>query len=386
MTMITDYELSAEQMRQITQDTVQTHLSIEANGYRCKSGMLVDVLLKASTEGSSIEAVCNDLEDVADSNTIRETLNEQFEVGDLWEQEVRMNHALASHIPPDMPQGGLELAMDFHDEPFYGKSAELRSYAVRSQAQKGTTRFYRIASAYIIWRQVRLTLAVTYVLPEHDTLSVVRLLLQRVLRLGFHATVLYLDKGFCSGSIIEYLQEQRQATIIACTIRGKTGGTRALCKGRKSYRTSYTFTDGTTSDIVMMATLPKRRGGKRGRKWLAYIIIGLEDWTPKKVKRQYRRRFGIECSYRQMRQLRIITNSRNPAFRFFVLGFALLLVTIWAWFRWLFCRIKAKGRLRVDETLLRLHRFARLLNRAVEVIYGAIMSIPTHTSPQSVIY
>jgi IS4 transposase len=85
--------------------------------------------------------------------------------------------------------------------------------------------------------------------------------------------------------------------------------------------------------MVMVATLPKRRGGKRGRKWLAYVVIALPDWTPKQVKRAYRRRFGIACSYRQLRRLRIMTNSLNPAFRFFILDFGLLLVNIWAYLR-----------------------------------------------------
>jgi putative transposase len=386
MPIIPKHELSAETMRDVTQKTVRESLSIEANGYRCDSEMLVDVLLKTASENSSVEATCRDLVDVADSNTIREYLNEAFDVGELWEQEAELNSALAKQIPSDMPRGGLEIAIDFHDEPFYGKSAELRSYAVRSQAKQGTSHFYRIASVYVIWRQLRLTLAVTYVLPEHDTLSVLKTLLQRIGKLGFYATVLYLDKGFCSGEVIQYLQSQKQASILACPIRGKTGGTQALCKGRKSYRTNHTFTDGTQAEIVLVATLPRRRGGKRARKWLAYIVIGLPDWTPKQVKRAYRRRFGIECSYRQLRRLRIITNSRNPAFRFFILGFGLLLVTIWAHLRWLFCRIKGRGRTRIDETLLRLHQFVCFLRRTVEYIYGVVMTISTHQPPQSVIY
>jgi putative transposase len=386
MPIIPKHELSAETMRDVTQKTVRESLSIEANGYRCDSEVLVDVLLKTASENSSVEATCRDLVDVADSNTIREYLNEAFDVGELWEQEAELNSALAKQIPSDMPRGGLEIAIDFHDEPFYGKSAELRSYAVRSQAKQGTSHFYRIASVYVIWRQLRLTLAVTYVLPEHDTLSVLKTLLQRIGKLGFYATVLYLDKGFCSGEVIQYLQSQKQASILACPIRGKTGGTQALCKGRKSYRTNHTFTDGTQAEIVLVATLPRRRGGKRARKWLAYIVIGLPDWTPKQVKRAYRRRFGIECSYRQLRRLRIITNSRNPAFRFFILGFGLLLVTIWAHLRWLFCRIKGRGRTRIDETLLRLHQFVCFLRRTVEYIYGVVMTISTHQPPQSVIY
>ena len=386
MPSVPKHELNADMIRDVTQKTVQETLAIEADGYCCNGEMMVDVLIKAASENSSVEASCQELSAVADSNTIRERLNAQFDVAQLWEQEAYLNQALARHIPDEMPRDGLEIAIDFHDEPFYGKSAELRSYAVRDRAKKGTTRFYRIASAYVIWRQVRLTLAVTYVLPEHDTLSVVKMLLQRVNRLNFHAAVLYLDKGFCCGEVIQYLQSQNQAAILACPIRGRYGGTKALCKGRKSYRTTYTFTDGTTADMVMVATLPRQRGGKRKRKWLAYVVLWLPDWSPKKVKRAYRRRFGIECSYRQLRRLRIITNSRNPAFRFFVLGFGLLLVTIWAHLRWLFCRIKGRGKPRIDEMRMRLQRFVGMLRRAVEQLYGVVMAIPTHHSPQSVIH
>jgi hypothetical protein len=32
------------------------------------------------------------------------------------------------------------------------------------------------------------------------------------------------------------LKARKQPAIIACPIRGKDGGTRALCQGRKSYR------------------------------------------------------------------------------------------------------------------------------------------------------
>lgn len=386
MPSVPKYELTAAMMRDVTQKTVRETIAIEADGYCCDGEMLVDVLIKAASENSSVEASCQALSEVADSNTIRERLNEQFDVAALWEQEAQLNQALARHIPDKMPRGGLEIAIDFHDEPFYGKSAELCSYAVRDRAKQGTTRFYRIASAYVIWRQVRLTLAVTYVLPEHDTLSVVKTLLQRVNRLKFHATVLYLDKGFCCGEVIQYLQSQKQATILACPIRGKQGGTKALCQGRKSYRTTYNFTDGTTVDMVMVATLPKQRGGKRKRKWLAYVVLFVPDWSPMQVKRAYRRRFGIECSYRQLRRLRIITNSRNPAFRFFVLGFGLLLVTIWAYLRWLFCRIQRRGRPRIDETRMRLHLFVTMMRSAVEQLYGVVMTIPTHHPPQSVIY
>lgn len=128
---------------------------------------------------------------------------------------------------------------------------------------------------------LRVTVAMMYVLPEHSRLMVVERLLHRVEQHGVRIKVLYLDKGFCSGSIIQYLQHRRQATIMACPIRGKQGGTRALCRGRGSYRTSYTFSDGTQVDMAVVLTKPLGQDDKRRRKWLLYVTIGV-SWPQKR--------------------------------------------------------------------------------------------------------
>jgi hypothetical protein len=114
----------------------------------------------------------------------------------------------------------------------------------------------------------------------------------------------------------------------------------ALCQGRKSYRTDYTFTDGTPANLALVATLVPDKTGKRRRKWLAYIVIHL-PWTPQKIYGRYRRRFGIECSYRSMRQVRAHTTSRNPALRFFLLAVGMVLVNTWIFLRWEFARVIA---------------------------------------------
>jgi putative transposase len=276
--MILEYELKAEHVREYTMKTLREHITLEANGYRCTPEMILDVILKASAEGSSIEASCGDLEEVADSNTIRDYLNNALDIDKLREQEAEINAALADHIPPGMKRENLEVAVDFHDEPFYGKRPELLDVTCRGRAKAGSTHFVRIATCYVIWRQVRLTLAVRYVLPDDEKLAIVQFLLQRLKTLGFTFKVLYMDKGFASGDVITYLTEQKQPALIACPIRGKQGGTKALCKGRKSYRTDYTFTDGTEAHLAMIATLVPDKTGKRRRKWLAFIVIEL-DWV-----------------------------------------------------------------------------------------------------------
>lgn len=274
--MIHQYELKAEDIRAYTIRTLKKHLPIEADGYLCKTDMILDVLVKASAECSSLEATCADLERVADSNTIREYINKALPLEGLRKQEEQVNQALAGCIPETMVRTEIEIAIDFHDEPFYGKQENTRAVTCGGQAKKGTSHFVRIATAYVIWRQVRLTLAVHYVLPDEKVLQVLKILLERLKRLGFEAKVLYLDKGFVSAPITDYLTSEHQSAIIANPIRGKTGGTRALCQGRSSYATSHTFTNGIQATVAMKASLVPDTG-KRRRKWLAIIVI-LLDW------------------------------------------------------------------------------------------------------------
>ena len=383
--MIPQYELNAQDIRTFTTQVLKKHLAIEANGYCCNTDMIYALLLKASAECSSLEAVCADLQDVADSNTARAYINQALPIEDLAEQEAAANEALAACIPARMGRTKVELAIDFHDEPFYGKQDATRAVTCNGRAKQGTTHFVRIATAYVIWRQVRLSLAVHYVLPDETALEVLTSLLKRLKALGVVAQVLYLDKGFASTALVTYLTEAQQPALIATPIRGKTGGTRALCQGRKSYLTSYTFSDSTPATLAMKASLVPDKTGQRRRKWLAFIVI-LLDWTVEKVHQQYRRRFGVECSYRLLRRVRATTTSRNPAMRFFLLRIGLILTNAWVFLKWEFARLMATGPRRIDPTRLRLHRFCHMLIRVIEQVYGTLNAIPTHKLPQSVIY
>lgn len=386
MKIIPEQALQAEDVHGMMLDRMKGHLSLKTEGYRSSTEQTYNLLLKAVAEGSSLEATCADSCGVVDSNTLREQLNAALRVADLRQQEAEMNAALQATMPAGMPRGGLEVAMDTHDEPFYGKTPEMLTYTRKGQAKAGTTHFFRIASAYVIWREVRLTLALTYVLAEDDLLSVVKQLLARLGHVGIHASVLYLDKGFCSGEIMRYLQQTGQAAVLACPIRGKSGGIRALCRGRGSYSTDYTFSDGTKTHLALVATQvydPKTK--RKQRKWLAFVLVHL-DWTPHQVYAKYRRRFGVECSYRGLRQVKVLTNSRNPALRFFLFGLGLLMQNVWVLARWLFTRRPGKGRHKLIPSLLRFNCFRKLLVRAVERFYPPPLAISVFVSPHSVIH
>lgn len=373
--MITQNALNAHEIRELMQETVQEHLSIGVSGYKSNTEMIFDVLMKAASEGISIDAACRDLENTVGANTIRTLLNQQLPKEELVAQEKAMNAALAARLPEQLQRWGVEAAIDEHDEPFYGKSEELLEYTCGSRAKAGTTHFFRLISLYVIYRQMRLTVAVAFVHPAEDTVAIVQKLLTRSRALKLRLDVLYLDRGFCTTPVIAHLQLVKQPAVLACPIRGKEGGTRQLCRGRKSYRTHYTFTSGLTVEMAVVATLVPGKDKKRRRKWLLFVLVGL-DWQPATVYRRYRFRFGIESSYRILRRVRVKTTSRNPALRFFLLGFALLLVNLWALLRWRVARIPGPGPHRLDPVLFQFQAFICLLRRAIEQLYGVVMSFP----------
>ena len=59
---------------------LQEHTTLRADGYKCTTESLLDVLLGVAAHGRTIEATCADLVATPDADTIREYLNEQLTV------------------------------------------------------------------------------------------------------------------------------------------------------------------------------------------------------------------------------------------------------------------------------------------------------------------
>ncbi|MDQ3523161.1 MAG: ISH3 family transposase, partial [Gemmatimonadota bacterium] len=77
-----------------------------------------EVLMHAAATGQSIEASCAELVGTADSNTLREHLNEQFHKDKLAGLEEQLNDNLGADIPEKVRLQPRELALDLHDQPF----------------------------------------------------------------------------------------------------------------------------------------------------------------------------------------------------------------------------------------------------------------------------
>jgi len=136
--------------------------------------------------------------------------------------------------------------------------------------------------------------------------------MKQLRRLEIEAGCLYLDRGFGVIEVARYLKEIKQRANIACPIRGKTGGLKALCVGKQSYRTKHVFKSAKhgTEEVEMamfkgFTTCTKKGKKIRKAKWLAYMLIECDEkLSAKTVKKRYRKRFGIEASYRCAKKVR----------------------------------------------------------------------------------
>lgn len=380
--------LTDEKVLKETHMMLREQLELKADGYKCSSDDLYRVLLGVAANQGTIEAVCADLVGTPDPQTIRDYINEQICVEELAELEAQLNKALVKKIPPRVWRRPQDIAMDFHDRPYYGKTPQEEGLWVRGRAKDGTTRFYRIATAYIILNGLRFTLGICFVLPEDTTVGVLEKLLKRVKGLRIQVRRLLLDRGFAGIEVQYHLEQQQISALIACPIRGKKGGTRALCRGRKGYRTQYVFKNTKTklirtADLVVcrvFTTAKRTKRLKRRATWWIFILIHL-DLSPRQVRRLYRRRFGIETSYRCAAQVRGWTTSPNAAYRFLLMALGLFLLNVWMILRWHFTQIPRRGGRKLDTRQFQLSRFAKFIIRALERHYGYVRSITATVVP-----
>jgi len=375
-------KLNDEKVLYQAKKTLEIFLPLEADGYCVTSDTLYDILIGIAANRGTTESVCAELAGAPDPETIRCYFRGQFTVEQLQDLQRSINDGLAANWPKKLRRGGpVEVAFDFHDRPYYGKQEQKKALWVRGEAKDGTTRFYRVATAYAILHGQRVTLAIRFVLPGDQTVEVVKQLRQTLLLRALRIGVLYLDKGFSGVPVLKYLRRCQQPSLIACPIRGKKGGTRALCRGRASYRTEYIFNEGKEEEfraqlaVCRVFTTSRRTGrGKRRAEWLVFIMIAL-DWTPEKCRQRYRKRFGVETSYRLGNKLLGWTTSPNPAYRFVLIGLGFLLLNLWVHLCWLYTQVAHRGRRAFSPFLFRQVRFLNFLKHALERIYGTVNKI-----------
>ena len=280
------------------------------------------------------------------------------------------------------------MAIDLTYIPYHGQAANDANEIRRGQAKSGTTHFHCYATAYIIRKNKRVTLAVCYARATQTMPEVLTSILQRLDQIDVGIKRVYLDKQFYNLAVITHLRRHypQLNVIIPVIIRGRYGGTKALLKGRKSYQTTYYTMHSAkqgqaTFKVAVVCKYSKGRYLRRGVAMFAYALLGPTMISLNQVYHEYRYRFGIESTYRLLNKVWAWTSSRNPKLRLLYVGIALILVNIWVYLKWNYLSCPRRGGRKVWELLFPLTLFKQFLLEAIKNIYGPVctVSIPnTH--------
>jgi len=347
-------------------DVLQKHVSIEMEG-DFQPETLFEILVNAASNAQSIEQTSKTLDNSPTGNDVRYHLNK---LEDLESLEKQLNQALRSRVPGRLQNSCQKLAIDLNLIPYYGTpSEEEEPYIIRSRAKAGTCSFYAYATVYVISRGKRITLALHAVRRDETLVCVITRLLDQIAQLHISIRRLYLDRGFYCVPVIRWLQACDISFEMPVIVRGKQGGTRALVQRKRTYKTPYTMHSqsygSVTFQVWVVGTYQMGRRGHHGVKYLAFVVYKV----PLRIRAlpgDYRKRFGIESSYRLKNLCRIRTTTKNPVTRFLYVGIAFLLVNLWVFIIWTYVSRPRKGGRQLFQVLFPLRTMLQFLRQAVE--------------------
>jgi putative transposase len=369
---ITDTETLDEVLKCLAEN-----FSINTQG-ACDQKTLFEILVRAASNGDTIENTAKTLKKIPSGNDIRYHLNK---INDFEDLERQINQALKSRLPKGIKNGYLKLAIDLNLIPYYGKpSYNELPYIYRSQAKSGTCSFYAYATLYVLMKGKRVTLAIRGVRWIDTSVAIITYLLAELDALHIQVKQLYVDRGFFNVPVIRWLQALDIPLLMPAIKTGNLGGIKQFLKGRKSYKAIYTMTrNGNKNDSVTFELwiVCKYKKGKRHQKrveYFAYVVHKVKT-NLSSIHQDYRKRFGIESSYRLKNICRIRTTNKKPVLRLLFVGISFILVNIWVNLLWLKISRKRKGRRLIYRRLFSLKQMLAFLRQAVDKIHEVIEHI-----------
>jgi len=324
------------------------------------------VTIKAAAARSSIHGARKRMK----KGKSRRQIARVLESLDLKNVEDATNLLLRENAKKHFRGKTVSIAIDIHDIPYHGLFHERKDEVNRSKPKEGTTHFHSIATAYVIGKNgKRFTLAMMFVWKHTPMLSIITELVWLIHKCKVDINILLLDKGFYAIDVVKRLMRLGISFIIP--MRGKR-----LEKRKGSYQTLYCMkstADGKPKKQLVNAVSvirynKGRRFNHRGAMQLCFITYKIRR-NPIQIAEFYRKRFGIESSYKLDKSIRPRTSTRNPAIRLFLFSAAVLLQNIWVSIKLIFCKRIA----RTSGYMITLRDFADTMLYWVRKLYGEII-------------
>jgi hypothetical protein len=222
------------------------------------------------------------------------------------------------------------VGIDVNNVAYYGPPTP---DVVGGPKKQGTKWFFAYATAVLLHKGRRYTVALAPLPPKTKPHEIVRLMLEQIEEKGLKIGGVTLDSAFDSGDTLLLLQERQLAYSVPLRRKGKGRNARNVCFEGKHKQLRWTeWTTEKTRRQVRTRTLLWKGQAKT-------MVFAFQGWSgdrarnvhaqAERLRQLYRRRFGIETSYRQKNQAKATTTSRDPVYRLLLEGLGYLLRQVW---------------------------------------------------------
>jgi len=208
------------------------------------------------------------------------------------------------------------IAFDWHDQLFYGEhgSAEMVN-GIRSK--NGSSYAYQYLTASILVDGKRLTVVLTPIKSREHMLAYIDDALNRIRNMGIRVRHLLFDAGFTSLALPRYLGEHGYTYAMRFSSNDVTKRI-GLKDGEETlYPCDHPF---------RLVRADDRKAGK------SYLFATNMTCRPKTVLKRYKRRWGIETSYREHNVFLAKTTSKDFTVRLLYYAVAVCIYNAWCVF------------------------------------------------------
>jgi hypothetical protein len=233
------------------------------------------------------------------------------------------------------------VALDLHYDPFYGDRAT--PGIIGGPKKQGTHYSYGYATAELVHRRHRYTVGLLALQGQLKPHEVVAALLAQLDERGVRLRGVVLDSGFDSGEVVLLLQGRGLAYTVPLRRKGRGQNRRNACFALPVGTVTEVgwVTEDSRRPVHTEAVVVQRPGEKKAQVYAfggwaraRAVAAARSAVAARQAKQWYRRRFGIETSYRQLHQCQGRTTKKDVGYRLLLVGLALLLRQVWVWLTW----------------------------------------------------
>ncbi len=275
----------------------------------------ISLLVKASILNSYAEGTSNASRRLAKVPT-GDTVLSYFKTMDRYEL-LSASSIVSEEQVRELKRKGLlkqpvPVAFDWHDQLFYGEKDSEMVNGIRSK--NGSSYAYQYLTASILVDGRRLTIVLTPIKSREHMLAYIKDALNRVRNMGVRVGYLLFDAGFTSLALPYYLEEREYTYAIRFSSNSATkriglkDGEEAMYPCGRSFR------------IVRADDLT---AGK------SYLFATNMACRPRTVLKRYKRRWGIETSYREHNLFLAKTTSKDYTVRLLYYAVAVCIYNAW---------------------------------------------------------